>query len=335
MSIGGGDRRGGLPWRTRAREAVAPALGPPMLVEVAERRTVPVPRCNNEGQVLYQGPGLRVGRFRSAPGEANFRFSGVPGEHIVVFQKGAVRLRRLGGAPYLADSIVVHFLDPDQVYFRDGVEGETDWCTWIGVDAAQVARLRGAAAVSRNEPRWRFRIAPIGAETYLLQCELAAAIGEGRAGEALIERASVLLLRRAIAEAERFDAHRGDTLLERDPAGERARELLSQAAAARRTVAEIAADLGCSASHLGRLLRGHIGLSPHRYRLHVRLRRALVALLEGERDLADLGLRCGFANHSHFSTSFRQAFGVRPSSFQRCAANERLRGLVERLAAEG
>jgi len=321
------------PWRTPGSGAAAPALGPPLLVQVGEQRSVPVPRCNNEGQVVYQGEGLRIGRFQTAPGSENFRFSGVPGEHIVVFQRGAVRLRRLGGASYLADAMTIHFLDPDQIYFRDGIEGESDRSTWIGVDAPLVERLL-ERRVAGERPRWRFQLAPVGATTYLLHCELAAAIEEGGCGRGLLETASHLLLRRAVAEARRFDARRGDTLLERTPLGEGARELLGAESATQRTIAELAIALGCSSSHLGRLLRRHVDLSPHQYRLQIRLRKALVALLEGNRNLSDLGLRWGFASHSHFTTTFRGTFGVTPSQLHRRSASERLRDLVARLQAE-
>jgi AraC-like DNA-binding protein len=321
-----GSRR---PWRTHGGVPRAPALGPPVLVTVGDDRRVPVPRCNNEGQVVFEGDGLRVGLFRSMPGQENFRFSGVPGEHIVVFQRGAVRIRRLGGAPYLADPMAAHFLDPDQIYFRDGIEGESDWALWIGVDAALVDRLLGREEWGESA-RWQLQIAPVSARTYLLHCELGAAIEEACTEHAELQAASWLLLRRATAEALRFAAWRGDTSLERCVLGESARELLGSQSASGRSVAEIASELGCSPSHLGRLFRRHVDASPHQYRLQVRLRKALVALIEGERNLADLGLRCGFANHSHFTTAFRAAFGVTPSTFRR-SARERLRDVLASL----
>lgn len=55
---------------------------------------------------------------------------------------------------------------------------------------------------------------------------------------------------------------------------------------------------------------------PHgRYQRQLRLARAL-ALMDEYDDLSALGLDLGFSSHSHFSASFRQAYGLSPSAFR-------------------
>ena len=54
----------------------------------------------------------------------------------------------------------------------------------------------------------------------------------------------------------------------------------------------------------------------YRYQLRLRLARAL-HLLGHYDDLTALGLDLGFSSHSHFSATFRKAYGRTPAEFQR------------------
>jgi len=80
---------------------------------------------------------------------------------------------------------------------------------------------------------------------------------------------------------------------------------------------EIATVVGASPYHLCRVFRSHTGHTIHRHRTQLRLRAGLDLLGRGEvTDLAALALDLGFANHSHFSATFRGAFGVTPSQMR-------------------
>jgi AraC-like DNA-binding protein len=57
------------------------------------------------------------------------------------------------------------------------------------------------------------------------------------------------------------------------------------------------------------------GLPLYRYQMRLRLSRALLEL-PCCRDLTGLALDLGFANHSHFTTKFRETFGITPSEFR-------------------
>jgi AraC-like DNA-binding protein len=73
-----------------------------------------------------------------------------------------------------------------------------------------------------------------------------------------------------------------------------------------------------SPDHLIRAFKQSVGTMPHRYLMRVRLNRAL-SLLQTDREvlISDVAKRCGFISESHFSTSFKTAFGVRPSAVVR------------------
>jgi AraC-like DNA-binding protein len=82
---------------------------------------------------------------------------------------------------------------------------------------------------------------------------------------------------------------------------------------------ELARVTGCSPFHLSRTFRRTTGESLRRY---VGRLRALVAadrLAAGARDLTDLALDLGYADHSHFTNRFRREWGMPPARFRALA----------------
>jgi AraC family transcriptional regulator len=73
-----------------------------------------------------------------------------------------------------------------------------------------------------------------------------------------------------------------------------------------------------SPDHLIRAFKQSVGTTPHRYLMRVRLNRAL-SLLQTDHEvlISDVAKRCGFVSESHFSTSFKTVFGMRPSAVVR------------------
>jgi AraC-like DNA-binding protein len=78
----------------------------------------------------------------------------------------------------------------------------------------------------------------------------------------------------------------------------------------RLTLSEIAGAVGMSAFRLCRVFHASAGLPIHRYRTRLRLHTALQRLAEGERDLTRLAMDLGFADHPHFTQTFRSTFGL-------------------------
>lgn len=75
---------------------------------------------------------------------------------------------------------------------------------------------------------------------------------------------------------------------------------------------DIAALVGLSRRQLDRLFKQHLAEVPSRYYLGLRLQRARQLLLESHHSIVQIGLMCGFASGSHFSTAYGTQFGITP-----------------------
>jgi AraC family transcriptional regulator len=82
------------------------------------------------------------------------------------------------------------------------------------------------------------------------------------------------------------------------------------------SLTQLADVLGCSPYHLSRTFHGAAGLSLRGYVRRLRARVAAERLAAGASRLTPLALDLGYADHSHFTNSFRREWGVSPSLFR-------------------
>jgi AraC family transcriptional regulator len=75
-------------------------------------------------------------------------------------------------------------------------------------------------------------------------------------------------------------------------------------------VATLANIAGRSPFHFSRVFARSVGITPHRYVVHLRLRRAIEMVREGRSGLAEIAARTGFADQSHLSRWVRRVHGV-------------------------
>lgn len=78
------------------------------------------------------------------------------------------------------------------------------------------------------------------------------------------------------------------------------------------TLEEVSEKAQVSRRQLERLFRHHLGCSPGKYYLDLRLDFARSLLLQTEKPVTDIAFASGFVTLSHFSKSFRQRFGISP-----------------------
>ncbi|MEJ5863357.1 AraC family transcriptional regulator [Pseudomonas farsensis] len=95
----------------------------------------------------------------------------------------------------------------------------------------------------------------------------------------------------------------------------RARDLLESQLADPPSLEALAAAVNLSPFHFARVFRQATGLPPHAWLKQRRLSRARELLRSGLSAL-EVALRLGFADQSHLSRQFKQAYGVTPGAFR-------------------
>ena len=80
---------------------------------------------------------------------------------------------------------------------------------------------------------------------------------------------------------------------------------------------DIAEACGLSTSYFSRAFKTSTGLTPHSWLQARRIDRALALLLDNRLSLAEVGLRSGFSDQSHFTRVFKSVTGETPGASRR------------------
>ena len=96
-------------------------------------------------------------------------------------------------------------------------------------------------------------------------------------------------------------------------------------------VATLAKLANRSQFHFARAFTRSVGMSPHRYVVHLRLQRAVEMIRDGKFCLAQVAARTGFADQSHLTRWVRRVYGVSPTQIRPNDESDR-RNLQERPA---
>jgi AraC-like DNA-binding protein len=85
----------------------------------------------------------------------------------------------------------------------------------------------------------------------------------------------------------------------------------------------LAHRLGVSYTWFRRMFAHHTGLSPHQYRLQIKLGRARTLLSETPLTVKEVAFRCGFESEHYFSRLFKRKAGLAPGEWRRSHAGGR------------
>jgi AraC-like DNA-binding protein len=80
---------------------------------------------------------------------------------------------------------------------------------------------------------------------------------------------------------------------------------------------KVAAELDLSVSHFSRAFRISIGLPPHQWLLHQRVKAAKQLMSVRDLPLTEIAMSAGFANQSHFTRVFSSIVGASPAVWRR------------------
>lgn len=167
---------------------------------------------------------------------------------------------------------------------------------------------------------------PDAADRALLEPTLAA-LGQGSPRNPAEETAVLCQLGLLSVALSRLSAHSPDPddparqLAKARPLTQRFLDLVTANPAQDRTMAEIAADLGCSLAHLDRACLHSRGRPAIQLLYAVRCDRAAQLLRHTDRPVAQIATELGYSGLGHFLRAFAEATGRTPDSFRTSVRN--------------
>ncbi len=276
-------------------------------------------------KLLFEALGVSVVEFAcSAQVEGEGPEEPNPNHSIVLVRRGVFRRAR-GRERVLADPNHVLFFNAAEPYrYAHPVPGG-DLCTVLAIETGHALELVARhAPLDAEDPRAPFRRghalsdSRIAALHYELLCRLRKPQGRLPLEDLLAELAD-----QAVRAAYRGDDPRVGRECVSAAVRRRRRDLAETAMLAINArlhsppnLTQLAGLCGCSPFHLSRTFRETVGISLRRYSRRLRVLVAADRLAGGAPDLTRLGLELGYADHSHFTNTFRREWGRPPSQFR-------------------
>ncbi|WP_179957724.1 AraC family transcriptional regulator [Exilibacterium tricleocarpae] len=282
--------------------------------------------------LLFSSPLVSAGTFDCPVTAPDFTNTGPIDDYLLAFPRTAVKIRhREMRRAIVADPNIVTIYNKGQEYERYPLSPYGDRCDWLTVCPATVCEMLNSLGVRQTgDPDRLFQVthSMSSPAAYASLRRLIADLHRHPATDAVAVEETVLrIFQHTLCAAY---AERGPAMPKRRATGAKHSELVRQTCellATRYTdplsVALLAREVNTSAYHLCRVFRRLTGATIHCYLTQLRLRASLQAVSEPRSDLATLGINLGFSDHSHFSQSFRKAFGITPSEYRRtCRVTE-------------
>jgi len=290
----------------------------PRLTTMADHASPPTRR------LLFRSLGISVVDFRCHAGVERLGTEEPNPTHSIVFVRRGVFGRSHEDGTLVADPNHVLFFNAAQPYrYSHPVAGGDD-CTILAVDTTRALELvaRHARRDPRPESPFRRSHGLCSRRAAQLHWELLRLVDRPALRLAL-EDVIAELADEAVGNAYRSPEEPIQRLGRLAPAGRRHRELaeaaklvLNERIDAPPSLSDLAGVLGCSPFHLSRTFHRTVGLSLRQYVRQLRARLAAAQLAAGAGDLTRLALDVGYFDHSHFTKSFRDEWGIPPSRFR-------------------
>ena len=278
--------------------------------------------AQNARRVLFESLGISVVDFQC---HAHVAADGAeepnPTHSIALVRRGVFR-RTQQRETVLADPNHVLLFNAAEPYRYAHPLPGGDACTILTVDTDRALELVGRhAPVDAEYPERPFRRGHglSSPRTVWLHWEFLNLIARG-AGRLALEDALAELANEAVAcvYGAPVPSRRASpsTQRRRRDLVETVKLMISEHLERPPSLTELADVLDCSPYHLSHTFHGTAGLSLRRYLRRLRARVAAERLAAGASRLTPLALDLGYADHSHFTNSFRREWGVSPSTFR-------------------
>jgi len=272
-------------------------------------------------QILHWGSKIVIAQFSCGPDHPHFPGTGPIQTPVFGFPRKSSSLVVNDGKPFLADPTVAVLLNRGDHYRRSVVSGDGDRSDIIGIDeeflASVIASVQPAALDRVGSARFPTASAPVNLATYRDIHVLIARIKRGDPTSELEVEECVL---GAVAAVLRGSVHqqgmtRGSSRGKTISAIREVKAYLLNRGEQSCCLKELANAVNVSPFHLAHTFRSETGTTLHQYSLQLKLRRSLDLLPDAHGDLTGLAMKLGFGSHSHFTDTFRRAFGTPPSAF--------------------
>lgn len=260
-------------------------------------------------RLLFETPSVAAHRVECPGGHHGWSPPEEVARHGLVLILDGVFVRRSDGVETVVERSVGYLERPGEEQQVAHPAGG-DVCTWLSFDPSLWHAVRGddAAHVPLR----------LDARHHLWHLLLTkAAPADRHAGEELAVR---LLGDLGCDERRRSNGARAGTAAIHRRVVDRARQALAEDPDL--SLTELATTLAVSPHHLSRIFSAELGQTLSRYRLGLRVRRALDRLA-GDEPLARVAADAGFADHAHLARAVRRELGETPSALRRLLRSPR------------
>jgi AraC-like DNA-binding protein len=272
-------------------------------------------------QVLYWRSKLVIAQFICRPEHPHFVGTGPIRKPVFGFPRKSSSLAVNDGKPFLADPTIAVLLNRGDYYRRSVVCEEGDRTDLVCIDeellACVIASVQPAALDQVGSARFPTASAPVALAAYRDIHLLIARLERGYPAAELEVEECVLAALAAVLRGST-----GQAATARRTAGGNSMRIVREAKAYLLTrvdesccLKDIAKAVNISPYHLAHTFRRETGTTLHQYLLQLKLRSALDLLPAARGNLMAIAMKLGFSSHSHFTDTFRTAYGTSPSAF--------------------
>jgi AraC family transcriptional regulator len=245
-----------------------------------------------------------------------------PTVEIAVVTDGAFAARSRDGTALVAPGALL-LKNAGVAHEYRHVDDGGDRCVVFAYDAALVDDLRASLGLPDRGDVWTRLHVPASADTAAAVALAVRARDAGSASPeraALVEDAALAVAAAAARAATRFRAHGRRVQLADQIRVARTLRYVDAHSADDCSLATLAAIAGLSPFHYARVVRAVTGQSPRQLVIAARLRAAATALARDRRaTVTGVAAASGFGDLSHFTATFRRAFGQSPARYRAAA----------------
>ncbi|MCO7224208.1 AraC family transcriptional regulator [Pleionea sp. CnH1-48] len=274
--------------------------------------------------LLYEGQHFNIGMFDCPVTWPDFRNTGpIKDGYLLAFPRTAVKIRHAHCKDTIvADANIVTVYNKNQEYERFPLSHYGDRCDWIAFSPTLVTdtlRALGDSVAEEQAQLFRFRYCASSSQAYAQFRQLVLYLQQTPTPDPLFIEESIIHLFYQIMQSAYRDwqlpGQRSKPSTQRRHATlvNNAREILATEYRQSLSLEQLAQMVNSSPYHLCRVYKATQGDSIHQSLVQLRLRDALTQVAESQVDFSTIAADVGFSDHSHFTQSFRKAFGMTPA----------------------